>query len=314
MNLCYKIMNRAILVKSFIFSLFSIMFFEYALGEPSKKTAFAWPAYRDSYPQIKALSSVFGESRGSRFHNGIDLAGSNIALYPLAQGEILHSRQAGDDPYAPQAGPGNWLFLNHGNGWTSGYHHLQEDSSALRKGIVDVNTIIGKAGNTGRSGGAHLHLFLTNRISRKIVNPLLYLPPIEDKTAPRMGYLVIKTPQSTTRLSHRQKESIRMRQNWPVYLEAEDRSQNKKVKMGLYRLSWSLNENNSWERTFEELRYHDGKWLLNEMAFDEVFEKGLYSLGQLPFIQGDNYLKIEASDYNGNSSEVLFQIHVNKEY
>ena len=97
--------------------------------------AFQWPA------STKKISSTFGESRMERFHNGLDLAG-RMDLHSPADAEILHSRTEADDPFAPIPGPGNYLFLQHDEGWVSGHYHLEEIDR--RYGPVERGEKIGR--------------------------------------------------------------------------------------------------------------------------------------------------------------------------
>ena len=97
------------------------------------------------------VTSYFGY-RGSDFHNGIDLAipggSEGKPTYAAADGTVII---AGWSDSA-----GNWVVIDHGGGLVTKYmHHSQIIVSAgqtVRKGQM-----IGYAGNTGWSDGAHLH-------------------------------------------------------------------------------------------------------------------------------------------------------------
>ena len=130
---------------------------------------YTWPAYRQFYPKIPYISSTFGESRHDHFHNGLDLAGERKSIYPMAKAKLLYRYYQSDDPYVAERGPGNTIFLDHGNGWWSSYYHLFADrqEKLLREEEISVDEKIALMGNTGRSGGAHLHFLLLKDYGRK---------------------------------------------------------------------------------------------------------------------------------------------------
>jgi murein DD-endopeptidase MepM/ murein hydrolase activator NlpD len=107
------------------------------------------------------ISSGFGYRDGG-FHGGTDVplpAGQDIR--PIAVGvvsEVFH----GDNP----GGGGYSVFIDHNIGGQfvqSWYGHMMPGSIQVEVGqVVDVTTVIGDLGNSGRSTGPHLHLELKN--------------------------------------------------------------------------------------------------------------------------------------------------------
>ena len=58
-------------------------------------------------------------------------------------------------------GYGNLVILDHGNGATTRYAHLQRFAAAITQGAcIDAGALIGYVGLTGRTTGAHLHFEL----------------------------------------------------------------------------------------------------------------------------------------------------------
>jgi murein DD-endopeptidase MepM/ murein hydrolase activator NlpD len=102
-------------------------------------------------------------------HRGIDIAGNTgEPIYAVDAGVIVYS---GWNDY----GYGNMIMIDHGNGWQSLYGHL--NSIAVICGqSVDMGTVIGTLGSTGRSSGSHLHFELMHTLYSK-VNPWSFLPP-----------------------------------------------------------------------------------------------------------------------------------------
>ncbi|MGL1932694.1 MAG: M23 family metallopeptidase [Desulfotalea sp.] len=67
---------------------------------------------------------------------------------------------------------GNYVIVNHGNGYTSAFAHMQK--MFVKKGQkVKRGTLVGLVGNTGRSTGPHLHFEI--RRYNTAINPLKFL-------------------------------------------------------------------------------------------------------------------------------------------
>lgn len=225
----------------------------------------------ERYPEVRGLTSTFGESRGDHFHNGLDIAGLGDPIYPVADGYIVYGRRADDDPYMPEQGPGNYVFLYHGRGWWSGYYHLKHDPTLARRGQVGPESVIGRAGNTGHSGGAHLHFFIAQHDGTggtRILNPLALLPRSTDDNPPVIGQLAVYTPNGKTLIAHSRPERIRLTQTYPMLITVIDPGMERSTRRGIYRLTWELNGMPAQSRVFDEISYNEtvGDWVLHEQV------------------------------------------------
>lgn len=101
-------------------------------------------------------------------HLGIDIAaGEGAAVYAADSGVVTMS--AGGWNY----GYGNVIQINHGNGYATLYAHLSQRNVSVCQS-VSRGQVIGLAGNTGNSFGAHLHFEV--RQGGGFVNPWYVLP------------------------------------------------------------------------------------------------------------------------------------------
>jgi murein DD-endopeptidase MepM/ murein hydrolase activator NlpD len=100
-------------------------------------------------------------------HLGIDITAN--------EGDPIYAADAGVVTMAgwSQYGYGNVVQIDHGNGFVSLYAHLSTYNVSVCMS-VGQGTVIGGAGNTGNSFGAHLHFEI--RIGGANVNPLDFLP------------------------------------------------------------------------------------------------------------------------------------------
>ncbi len=281
-----------------------------AAPEPPRPQ-FRWPVESETPPQIRGLTSTFGESRGDHFHNGLDIAAVNRPVRAIAGGRLLFTRLAGDTPFEQPPGPGNVVIVEHENGWRSGYYHLQR--VAYRgPDALQPEGHIGVVGNTGRSRGIHLHFFVADPQGR-YVNPLLVLPTAADEHPPEIGMAAVFAGDSMALLSPVQEENIRLSQAFPVGVTVIDPGLESGTRRGIYEISWQLNDGPVNKRRFDGMVFHaDSLRLSSGEPFTDVFRAGRYLLGTLDFKDGSNTLKVTASDLAGNSSSRTYQVNVNR--
>lgn len=128
-----------------------------ACGGGPLDTSLGWPA--DAH-------SLSGNPYGPG-HLGIDITapeGSNI--YAAGAGVVTMAQGGWNYGY------GNVVQIDHGNGWVTVYAHLSVIYVSTCM-TVGQGTVVGHAGNTGNSFGAHLHFEL--RIGGTNVNPYGYV-------------------------------------------------------------------------------------------------------------------------------------------
>ena len=113
-----------------------------------------------SLPVKGPISSHFGMRRHPiygdvRFHTGVDIAAPvGTEIHPIKDGMVVFSGE--------QAGYGNTVVIDHGDGLISKYAHNKVN--LVNEGErVDTNTIIAYVGYSGKSTGPHLHLEIHDR-------------------------------------------------------------------------------------------------------------------------------------------------------
>ncbi len=156
------------------------------------------------------LSGTFGELRPDHLHAGIDIKAKNGAV-----GEPV---LAAADGYVSRikvqaAGYGNALYIHHPNGYTTVYAHLHEFSKEIKEFVrqkqyqkqtfeldlypqanqftFEKGQQLGKLGNSGSSGGPHLHFEIRDSKTEKPVNPLLFGIEITDNRPPSINDLKV---------------------------------------------------------------------------------------------------------------------------
>lgn len=147
-------------------------------------------------------SGSFAELRSNHFHSGVDLRTGGTEGKPVlasADGFVYRIRVG---PY----GFGKALYLAHPNGYTTVYGHLRNFNTAIENytqrkqyqsesfdqelyltaGTLPVKKgdTIAWSGNTGGSGGPHLHFEIRRTANDQIINPLLFGIKIKDSIDP----------------------------------------------------------------------------------------------------------------------------------
>ena len=169
------------------------------------------------------LAANFGELRPNHYHMGLDCKTNqreNVTVTAAADGYVAKVKI---EPY----GFGRCIYINHPNGFTTLYAHLNDFYPALEKYIteqqyqlqswkvfldipanlftVKKGQFIAFSGNTGGSQGPHTHFEIRDTKTDKVLNPLLFGLPISDNITPDILHLAvydrnISTYEQTPRL------------------------------------------------------------------------------------------------------------------
>ena len=164
------------------------------------------------------LSGNLGELRSDHFHMGLDIktyGRINVPVYASDDGYIERVRVSG-------TGYGKALYLKHNNGFKSVYAHLNRFNKEIEKYVTDyqyrnekfiVNLypgkkfyfkkgeIIGYSGNSGSSGGPHLHYEIRDR-EENVMNPLNFsFKEIKDNIKPTIKSVSLKTLSFDSRIN-----------------------------------------------------------------------------------------------------------------
>jgi hypothetical protein len=164
------------------------------------------PVLASPISSFGSLSGGYGEIRTDHFHSGIDIrtkGKTGLRVYATDEGWIARIKVS-------PIGFGKTLYIQHPNGYTTVYAHLDQFSEPIGRYVkkaqyaqksfeieifpkpyeikVGKGDVIGLSGNSGSSGGPHLHYEVRNTLSQAPLNPLHFHANVGDKFAP-----IIKT-------------------------------------------------------------------------------------------------------------------------
>ena len=108
-------------------------------------------------------------------HNGIDVVGKNYTcdyIRAHSKGVVIGVRNNCNN--FENGSYGNYVLLDHGNGYQTLYGHMEYGSVHVNVGdSVNEGEVIGYMGNTGESFGAHLHFEVRHNGNR--IDPYPYI-------------------------------------------------------------------------------------------------------------------------------------------
>ena len=156
------------------------------------------------------LTGNFGELRANHFHSGLDFKTQSKIGFPV---------YAFDDGYVSRVmvtayGNGNALYINHPNGLTTVYLHLDHFATSMDAIVenlqykdekfevnhyfkenevkVSKGEVVAFSGNSGSSAGPHLHFEVRDTKTEEVFDPIFYFRNlIKDHIAPQARQVVI---------------------------------------------------------------------------------------------------------------------------
>jgi hypothetical protein len=311
------------------------------------------------------LSGCFGELRPNHFHSGFDMKTNKMEglnIYAVADGYVSRIKIS-------TFGYGKAIYITHPNGYTSLYGHLTAAVGDIEKYIKDnqykqksyeielylkpnelpvkKGDIVALSGNTGGSGGPHLHFEFRDSKNDNILNPMLFGfdKYIKDTKKPTISGLMVypideksivnqsNKPVSISLLS--QKDGTFLAQKVKAFgkigfgISANDTYDTTFNKYGIYKVEVFNNGKSIFgyqfdKFAFEEFRYINAlldfsRFKKTNQKIQRLFMKNPYPL-KLIKTDADNGIvniipenttqiyKIAVSDYHNNTSEITIPV------
>lgn len=273
------------------------------------------------------LSGSFGELRSNHFHSGLDIKTQQREGFPIyapADGFINRIKVA-------HFGYGKALYIKHPNGYSTVYAHLQRYAGSIEKYVKDKQyaketfeielfpeatelfvkkgDIIGYTGNSGSSGGPHLHFEIRDAASRPM-NPMLFGIDIPDSKKPLVTDVFVY-PIGEDALVNKSQNPVKVRlilqQDGSYKAEnitaigkigfgvgTSDQLDGASNKNGAYQITTNFNGENNFEVLFDKFSFAETRYL-NRYIDYEYFEKNRSRIQKL-FRQSNNPLSVITKD------------------
>lgn len=306
------------------------------------------------------LSGTFAELRSGHFHSGIDIktqGHTGLRVYAAADGYVSRIKIS---PF----GYGKAVYIKHPNGYTSVYAHLSKlmpkldsvvkayqyskESFAVdfypKAGQIKVkkSEVIAKSGNSGGSGGPHLHFEIRDKAQRPI-NPLLFGIDIADNIKPKVYALRIyqnnnqlyNTMYNEVKLNRsgiiNLKDTFETAEEFYIGVQSDDQLNDAVNRNGIFILKMTLDSNPIFQfkankidfsqkrfinafldygcyyekkKRFQQSKLWDGNRLMNLETYGA---KGIFKISDNKV----HWVVVNIMDFKGNKSSIRFHVKQN---
>lgn len=255
-------------------------------------------------------SGYFAELRDNHFHSGIDIRigeKEGLQVYSPEEGEVSRIK-------IQAFGGGKNLYIKHKNGYTTVYMHLQRYCDKIEEYIrkyqyekqtyeFDISVpkgelrfqkgeLIGYAGNTGSSGGPHLHYEIRDTKTEHIINPQNFGLLIQDTNPPEIHSIMICPEGEYSKVEgEKWKKEYRIKKNEKeiglkendtivvtneVYLGiiAFDKSENSTGRNGLYSYKLIVDDKPIWYFKIDEFSFSDSRYVNACIDYEQYIKTG----------------------------------------
>jgi hypothetical protein len=311
------------------------------------------------------LSGSFGELRSNHFHSGLDIKTQQKEGFPVyapADGYVNRIKVA-------HFGYGKALYIKHPNGYSTVYAHLQKYAGKIQgyvktsqykkesyevelfpetdQLLVKKGDVIGYTGNSGSSGGPHLHYEIRDAASRPM-NPMLFGVEVPDSQKPLVNG-VFAYPISEDAQVNQSQNPIKLRlilqkdgsykaESIDAYgtigfgINTSDQQDGASNKNGAYQIKTTVNGSENFTVDFKKFSFAETRYLNRYIDYD-YFESNRSRIQKL-FRQENNPLSIitheidngyvtiseglntnytiEIKDFKGNFSRIVVPIEGKK--
>ncbi len=259
--------------------------------------------------QQNLLAGTMGELRSSHFHAGLDIktgGQKGLPVHAAAEGYVYRIKIS-------PGGYGNALYLNHPNGTTTVYGHLDKFSPVLEDYILNAQykqeqfsvdlfpgdgtfrfekgEIIAYSGNSGSSSGPHLHFEIRNR-NQRILDPLKFkFPEIKDNMPPFLKNIAFVTLDEGARINgafgrynfdvikidgaFRPRAPLELEGNIGIEIYAYDLMDGVWSRNGIAETTLLIDEDTLFRELKSNLSFSKQKNILVHMNYQNYVEKGL---------------------------------------
>jgi murein DD-endopeptidase MepM/ murein hydrolase activator NlpD len=309
------------------------------------------------------VSGSFGELRSNHFHSGLDIKTNKkegLNVFAVADGYVSRIKIS-------TYGYGKAIYITHPNGYVSVYGHLRKANGAIEEYIkkqqylqksfevemfpssnelpVKQGDIIAFSGNSGGSGGPHLHFEFRDSKTEKTVNPLHFgftkfvldkrEPFLQGIIAYPMDSVIVNKSQKPIAISFNKQAdgsylASKVITNGKIGLgiNAYDYCTNPYNKNGLYKVNAYLNGVLYYQYDFESFSFDESRYINNLIDYErykemnqrvqKLFHNTPYPLSVIKYSKNNGIIntqpnasynyKIEIFDFHDNKTTIIIPI------
>ena len=311
--------------------------------------------YRNPLDLALSLSGSYGELRATHFHSGVDFRIGGVSgarLYAAADGYVSRISVS-------PGGYGHAIYIDHPDGRTTLYGHMMDFAPNITRWVREQQYLqkdfsvnlypeksmfplkkgdfIGRAGNTGSSGGPHLHFEVRESSTQIPLNPLKATSiTVVDNIPPEfrsIGFYGICNHQALPSrwkvASHNSGYNgiISLPDTFYVAVDAIDRQNGTNAKLAVYQYNYYLDDTLVFSFTPEKIPFDAGRYINSIVEYSEKsnnnismvkswvepgggLASNIRSVNDGLFILRDNLehkIRIELKDEHGNTTNKYFR-------
>jgi hypothetical protein len=350
-----------LLIRLFIFS---ILFYNTLNDIPKDKSIFISPV---KIPQL--LSANFGELRIDHFHSGLDIKTQGVTGKEVVASADGYIYRISVSP----GGFGNALYIRHPSGYSTVYGHLDRFASKIEDYVkkqqyskksfqitlfpekeefpVKKGELIAYSGNSGSSGGPHLHFEIRKSDNEKPINPLLFEFGMSDNIPPVIEKLVIYPVNRHSSINNKnaikkinvtgghgkysltQENGISISGLAGFGIKAYDMLNDSPNKVAVYSIELSIDSTSIFSYKMDGFSFDESRYVNSHIDYETYMKENIY-IERAFVLPGDKLsaykniidrglfnfndnkthrVKITATDASNNKSVLTFQIKAQSE-
>ncbi len=256
------------------------------------------------------LAGNFAELRPNHFHAGIDIktqGRTGLPVYAAADGYLSRITISA-------SGYGNAMYINHPNGTTTVYGHLERFIPRIEefirqiqyeKEVFALDQVISEgtfpvkkgeqiafSGNSGSSGGPHLHFEIRQTKEQIVLNPLLFNMPVKDKSKPivqaLMVYPISDDATVAGKTSPQRFETVLSGNSWQLKpnqaiqvfgkigfgIQTVDVLDGSPNRCGIYLLKLSVDKELIYSFTMDDFTQDESRYINSQMDYEREVKTG----------------------------------------
>ncbi len=279
------------------------------------------------------LSGTFAELRANHLHSGIDFRTQGVPGHKVYASERGYVSRIKVEP----GGYGNALYITHPNGYSTVYGHLQEFNEEITAYVkeqqyqkerfeVDLypdstrfrikrGQMVGLSGNSGSSGGPHLHFEVRDAKTEEPINPLLFGFGIKDNIPPIIRQLAVyplgegstvngsaeKLILNVEKVGKKYRiagnTKLTVKGNVAFGIDTYDQSYGSVNRCGIYQIMFSVDSQTLFSQRMDKFSFDDTRYVNSLIDYSYYVEKRI-RFNRL-YVESNNQLTVYNHSGNG---------------